>query len=37
MLREDLDKLAFWEEKWMMKFHPDKCHYKEENADKEEL
>jgi hypothetical protein len=25
MLREDLNKLAFWEEKWMMKFHPDKC------------
>ena len=24
-LQEDLDKLAIWEEKWMMKFHPDKC------------
>jgi len=23
-LQEDLDKLALWE-KWMMKFHPDKC------------
>jgi myo-inositol-hexaphosphate 3-phosphohydrolase len=22
---EDLDKLAIWEVKWMMKFHPDKC------------
>ena len=25
ILQEDLDKLALWEEKWMMKFHPDKC------------
>jgi hypothetical protein len=24
-LQEDLDKLAIWEVKWMMKFHPDKC------------
>ena len=24
-LQEDMDKLAIWEEKWMMKFHPDKC------------
>jgi len=24
-LQQDLDHLAAWEEKWMMKFHPDKC------------
>ena len=24
-LQEDLDKLAIWEVKWMMKLHPDKC------------
>ena len=24
-LQQDLDKLAAWEEKWKMKFHPDKC------------
>ena len=24
-LQEDLDKLAAWETKWKMKFHPDKC------------
>lgn len=24
-LQNDLDKLAIWEEKWKMKFHPDKC------------
>ena len=24
-LQQDLDKLAAWEEKWQMKFHPDKC------------
>ena len=24
-LQEDLDKLAYWEDKWKMKFHPDKC------------
>jgi hypothetical protein len=24
-LQADLDKLAAWEEKWQMKFHPDKC------------
>ena len=24
-LQHDLDKLAAWEEKWMMKFHPQKC------------
>ena len=25
ILQNDLDKLAIWEEKWKMKFHPDKC------------
>ena len=24
-LQNDLDKLAIWEEKWRMEFHPDKC------------
>jgi len=24
-LQEDLDKLAIWEGKWKMAFHPDKC------------
>ena len=24
-IQEDLDKFALWEEKLMMKFHPDKC------------
>ena len=24
-LQQDLDKLAAWEEKWKMEFHPDKC------------
>ena len=24
-LQKDLDKLAVWETKWLMKFHPDKC------------
>jgi hypothetical protein len=24
-LQEDLDKLAEWEGKWKMAFHPDKC------------
>jgi hypothetical protein len=24
-LQHDLDKLAAWEDKWQMKFHPDKC------------
>ena len=26
IIQEDLNMLAAWEEKWMMKFHPDKCH-----------
>ena len=25
VLQEDLDKLAAWEEKWLMEFHPKKC------------
>ena len=25
LLQEDLDKLASWEEKWKMSFHPEKC------------
>ena len=24
-LQHDLDKLAEWESKWLMKFHPEKC------------
>jgi hypothetical protein len=24
-LQQDLDKLAEWESKWLMKFHPEKC------------
>ena len=24
-LQDDLDRLAIWENKWMMRFHPDKC------------
>jgi hypothetical protein len=24
-LQEDLDKLASWEQAWMMSFHPEKC------------
>ena len=25
-LQQDLDKLAEWESKWLMKFHPEKCY-----------